>query len=196
MLSLLSQVQADISDMPVPKAIQLIQDKVQQKVRPPPPARPRTPRGCRCRRCSPQCRSGTYSTAAAIGIADCIDCGHLQIGSPLAAPSAWRAAQRVRRRPQTRVPSHCRFALLLIHFIPYLLIYSVRIFPERQCDRTLPFRLAAGRRGSGGRGRSSTRTARAASTGAAITQGVPGANRIPSHPGEDPLDPLQIGTAP
>jgi hypothetical protein len=33
--------------------------------------------------------------------------------------------------------SHCRFVLLLIHSIPYSLIYSVPLFLKRQCDRTL-----------------------------------------------------------
>jgi hypothetical protein len=43
--------------------------------------------------------------------------------TPLAAePRAW---------------SDCRFALPLIHFIPYSLTYSVPLFLKRQCDRTL-----------------------------------------------------------
>ena len=33
--------------------------------------------------------------------------------------------------------SHCRFVLPLIHFVPYSLIYSVRLFLKQQCDRTL-----------------------------------------------------------
>jgi hypothetical protein len=36
-----------------------------------------------------------------------------------------------------RARSHCRFALPLIHFIPDSLTYSVPLFLERQCDRTL-----------------------------------------------------------
>ena len=36
-----------------------------------------------------------------------------------------------------RARSHCRFVLLLIHFIPYSLIYSVPLFLKQQCDRTL-----------------------------------------------------------
>jgi hypothetical protein len=35
-----------------------------------------------------------------------------------------------------RARSHCRFAPPLIHFIPYLLTYSVPLSLKRQCDRT------------------------------------------------------------
>ena len=36
-----------------------------------------------------------------------------------------------------RARSQCRFAPPLIHFIPELLTYSVSLFLERQCDRSL-----------------------------------------------------------
>ena len=36
-----------------------------------------------------------------------------------------------------RARSHCRAVLSTIHFIPYALAYSVRLFLKRQCDRTL-----------------------------------------------------------
>ena len=36
-----------------------------------------------------------------------------------------------------RARSHCRFVLLRIHFIPYLLTYLVPLFLKRQWDRTL-----------------------------------------------------------
>ena len=37
----------------------------------------------------------------------------------------------------SRVRSHCRFVLPLIHFIPFSLRESVPLFLKRQCDRTL-----------------------------------------------------------
>jgi hypothetical protein len=36
-----------------------------------------------------------------------------------------------------RARLRCRFALPLIRFVPYFLIYSVPLFLKRQCDRTL-----------------------------------------------------------
>jgi hypothetical protein len=36
-----------------------------------------------------------------------------------------------------RARSHCRFVLLLIHFVPHSLTYSLHLFLKRQCDQTL-----------------------------------------------------------
>jgi hypothetical protein len=46
-------------------------------------------------------------------------------------------------------PSHCRFTLSLIHFIPYLWIDSVSLFLERRSDRTLGERRGDLRRDAG-----------------------------------------------
>jgi hypothetical protein len=37
---------------------------------------------------------------------------------------------------ERRAPSHCRFVLQHIHFMPDSLTYSVPLFLKRQCDRT------------------------------------------------------------
>jgi hypothetical protein len=41
----------------------------------------------------------------------------------------------------SRAPSHCRFVLPLIHFIPDSPMYSVPLFLKRQCNRTLGVRI-------------------------------------------------------
>ena len=54
-----------------------------------------------------------------------------------AGQEAADAAADARVAALLRARSHCRSALLLIHFTPESLTYSVPLFPKRQCDRTL-----------------------------------------------------------
>ena len=51
-----------------------------------------------------------------------------------------------------RARSHCRFVLLLAHFIPDSLTCSVPLYLKRQCDRTLGTPLVAVAGHAAGRG--------------------------------------------
>ena len=60
-----------------------------------------------------------------------------ELALPSASPRPSLGAAGSRTPGAVWARSHCRFVLLLIHFIPDLLTYLVPLFLKRQCDRTL-----------------------------------------------------------
>jgi hypothetical protein len=96
--------------------------------------------------------------------------GACGVSAPAVRGPALRGLQRARSR--------CRFALPLIHFIPYSRTGSAPLFLKRQCDRTLglrPWQTRRTRRRAGGRrGGGATATAGCGARGSGGARGVTG----------------------